>query len=393
MNEENATEAAKVERVSLAGMTWDHARGRDGLVASNRVLRQSLGAEVAWTARSLLAFGDQHIADFASDFDLLIIDHPHVAEAVERGALLPLDALVAATDIERLAGQSAGRSHESYHYAGHQWAFAVDAAAQVTAFRPDRVDDVPVLWQDVLDEARRGGVLWPYKAVDAFSTYATLVAQLGTPLAAEPGAVPPAVSEQALSLMIELSRLVPSWCQDADPIDVAEALVSGDDRMAVALFGYSNYSHSGFRNRKLQWADIPSFDGRASGSLLGGAGVAVSAFSRHPETAARVAALLSSYPLQADPYAMAGGQPGNVLAWKDPWVNDATDNFYRNTLRTIERASVRPRVGGWPHYQLALSRVVRECVLSGRVGPGVLRELEDLADLHWTAVVNEKENA
>jgi multiple sugar transport system substrate-binding protein len=51
--------------VVLRGMTWDHPRGVDGLRASDPVLRERLGATVDWEARSLLAFGDQHVADFA----------------------------------------------------------------------------------------------------------------------------------------------------------------------------------------------------------------------------------------------------------------------------------------------------------------------------------------
>jgi multiple sugar transport system substrate-binding protein len=48
----------------LKGMTWDHPRGLDCLVASNEYLKTTLGISISWDARSLLAFGDQHISEF-----------------------------------------------------------------------------------------------------------------------------------------------------------------------------------------------------------------------------------------------------------------------------------------------------------------------------------------
>jgi multiple sugar transport system substrate-binding protein len=370
--------------VRLTGMTWDHERGVAGLVAADHVLETEVGASVSWTARSLLAFGDQHVADLAADHDLLVIDHPHVAEAVERHALLPLDGAIDPRELALLAEQSVGASHASYAYEGRQWALAVDAAAQVSAFRPDLADGVPATWDAVLVEARAGGVLWPHKAVDAFSTYATLLAQLGAPLTASPEAVPDDTSRRALELMVELGALVPPACRDLDPIGAADLLADGSEhRIAVALFGYSNYSRMGFRQHLLRAADVPSFDGAGTGALLGGAGIAVSASSRHPDAAVRAARLLATAAVQIDPYGVAGGQPGNRIAWQDERLNALTDGFFRRTLHSLEAASVRPRVVGWPRYQLELSHVVRDCVLARRVDDRVLGVLRSLAEQHW----------
>ena len=369
----------------LKGMTWDHPRGVDGLRASDALLVERHGVTVEWEARTLLAFGDQHVADFSREFDLMVIDHPHVPDAVEAGALLPLDTVPA---IEELTRESVGRSHESYRYRGAQWGLGLDAAAQVSAFRPDRTDGAPVFWSDVLELAKTGTVLWPYKPVDAFSTFATLLAQRGAPLAESlmgPGSfLDRVVAGEVLEFMIELADGVPEWCADANPIDVAEALVA-DDRdysVGVALFGYTNYSRAGFRNRVLAYDDIPSFDGRSSGSTLGGAGISVSASTRHPKLALAVAATLAGTDVQSGPYTAGGGQPGNLRAWRNGANNVATLGFFRNTLRTLERAWVRPRVAGWPDFQLALSHLVRDAVLAHRVDHGVLDAIERLRDLH-----------
>jgi multiple sugar transport system substrate-binding protein len=364
----------------LRGMTWDHPRGIDGLRASDALLVQRHGITVDWTARSLLDFGDQHVAEFARDFDVMIIDHPHVADAVEAGVLLPFDGVEGLAELSR---ESVGPSHNSYRFRGNQWALAVDAAAQVSAFRPDRVDGAPVFWSDALDLARTGTVLWPYKPVDAFSTFATLLAQRGAPLASPGQFLDRAVAAEVLEFMMELAAAVPAWCADANPIDVAEALAGGDDYVVgVALFGYTNYSRRGFRPRILAYEDVPSFDGRASHSTLGGAGIAVSATTAHPDLAFAAAMTLAGGDVQSGPYTAAGGQPGNLRAWKSESANEATHGFYRNTLRTLERAWVRPRVLGWPDLQFALSHLVRDAVVSRSGVDTALSAIERLPDEH-----------
>ena len=370
--------------ITLRGMTWDHPRGVDGLRACEPLLLRRHGVVVEWEARSLLAFGDQHVADFARDVDLMVIDHPHVPDAVEAGALLPLDALPQLAELER---ESVGRSHESYRYRGVQWALGVDAAAQVSAFRPDRADGAPVFWGDALELARSGVVLWPYKPVDAFSTFATLMAQRGAPLAEPDRFVDRDVAVEVLEFMTELASVVPAWCADANPIDVAEALAGAGGRaddyhVGVALFGYTNYSRPGFRQHLLAYDDLPSLDGRAAGSTLGGAGISVSASTRHPVLAAAVAATLAGAEAQLGPYTMGGGQPGNLRAWRSDAANEATRGFFRNTLRTLERAWVRPRVLGRPELQLALSHLVRDAILARRVDATVLDSIERLPGLH-----------
>lgn len=368
--------------ISLTGMTWDHPRGIDGLRAADSLIAHDHGAVVEWQARSLLDFGDQHIADFAGDFDLLVIDHPHVPDAVESGSLLALDEYLDASELATLERESVGASHESYGYRGHHWGLAVDAAAQVSAFRPDLCDGAPILWDDVLG-APPGTVLWPYKPVDAFSTFATLLAQQGAPLALSTRFLDRDAAAGVLDFMIRLAEVVPEWCARANPIDVAEALSTTDEYdVAVALFGYTNYSRRGFRDRTIAYDDIPSFDGRAMGSTLGGAGIAVSSATKHPELAVAIARTLAGGDVQAGPYTEGGGQPGNLRAWRSEARNAETVNFFRNTLRTLERAWVRPRVLGWPDLQLALSHIVHDCLTARRWDARTLDALEALPAIH-----------
>ncbi|WP_127473227.1 extracellular solute-binding protein [Microbacterium sulfonylureivorans] len=374
---------AQTTPIVLQGMTWDHPRGVDGLRASDELVTELHGVRVEWEARSLLAFGDQLIGEFASDYDVMVIDHPHVPDAVHSDAIIPLDELLDAETLATLQRESVGGSHDSYLYRGRQWALAVDAAAQVSAFRPDLADGAAVYWDDVFEIARRGRMLWPYKPVDAFSTFATLLAQLGAPLAEPDRFLDGDAAAVALDTMIELAAVVPSWCKDANPIDVAEVLSTESDfSHAVALYGYTNYSRPGFRPHELAYDDIASYDGRATGATLGGAGVAVSSATKHPELAAAVAVTLAGAGAQVGSYTVGGGQPGNLRAWKSAALNDLTRNFFGNTLRTLEGAWIRPRRLGWPEMQLAMSHIVHDCLVERRVAPGAIDRLEALADLH-----------
>ncbi len=372
----------------LRGMTWDHPRGLDSLMNSNSVLEQDVAATVLWEARSLLAFGDQPIVEFYKNFDLMVIDHPHVPDAVHDGTIVSLESLLSEEKLERLQLTSVGQSHLSYKYQGKQWALAIDTAAQVSAFRPDKADHSPIYWSEVFDLAKSGSVLWPHKPVDAFSTFASLMAQREAPLASTESFINKDIARSVLQFMVELSALVPAQCLTSNPIDVAE-LLAADDRYshAVCMYGYSNYSRKGFRENIICYDDLPSFDGQARGSQLGGAGIAVSSASKNPQLAAEVAFLLSSPEVQSDTYVVGGGQPGNLVAWKSGFANEITGNFFANTLRSLERAWVRPRIYGWPEVQYASSQIIYKILTEKKLVEADLEAIEDCYEAHIKEVL------
>ena len=366
--------------IELKGMTWDHVRGRDCLIESNDLLIQKCGISVSWDARSLLAFGDQHISEFYNDYDLMIIDHPHVPDAVHADAVIPFEDLVTASQLDLLEATSVGASHDSYLYKGKHWALAIDTAAQVSAFRPDKAERSPVFWHEVFELAKKKQLLWAHKPVDAFSTFATLMAQKGAPLEGTSRFINQEMALEVLEFMVELASLVPDFCATSNPIDIAERLSGSDDyAYGICMYGYSNYSRDGFRKNILVYDDLPSFDGRATGSQLGGAGVAVSSKSKNPKAAAEAAMLLSLPDIQATTYGLGGGQPGNLIAWKDQMLNDVSHNFFRNTLRTLENAWVRPRVLGWPDVQYQSSLIIHKCLVEKKVSK---KDVEEIASTY-----------
>lgn len=362
--------------IELKGMTWDHPRGLECLQRSNNLLIEKCGISIAWDARSLLAFGDQHISEFYRDYDLMVIDHPHVPDAVHAEAVVSYEDLISEETLALLAKTSVGQSHESYLYREKHWALAIDTAAQVSAIRPDLIERAPVFWSDVIEEAKKKRLLWAYKPVDAFSTFATLLAQKGAPIQGNPRYIDQECATEVLEFMVELAGLVPEFCSSKNPIDIAEILSGSDDyAVGICMYGYSNYSRRGFRKNLLTYDDLPSFDGKATGSQLGGAGIAVSSASLNQRAAADAAVLLSLPDIQSSTYGHNGGQPGNLVAWKDNNLNEVSSNFFRNTLRTLEGAWVRPRVLGWPDVQYQSSLIIHQILVEKKFSKSDVEEI------------------
>jgi multiple sugar transport system substrate-binding protein len=370
------------EAAPLLGITWDHPRGLGCLVASAAVHREQTGVDVRWQARSLQAFADAPLERLAQDYDLLVIDHPHVPAAAAGGWLAQLDGVGFDDELAVLERQSVGASHGSYAYGGHQYGLATDAAAQVSAFRPDLISDPPQDWDAVLALAREGRVLWPAKPIDAFSSLVTVAGTLGATLHPEPGIfLSAAEAEAALEILHQLADLVPERNLADNPIQVAEQLAQGKDwAYAPLLFGYTNYSRSGFRRHRLRYCDIPAGPGGARGSLLGGAGIAVSAFSQRLDAARAVAFWLASAEVQRGVYFDGGGQPGNAEAWQDDRLNEETLDFFRSTRATLESACVRPRTPRYLEFQDLMSPLVTSTLAGTGDDRTLLRRMNDLAE-------------
>jgi multiple sugar transport system substrate-binding protein len=368
--------------VRLRGITWEHARGYGSVAAAASAYREvAPEVEITWDFRSLQAFADHPIEDLVARYDLLVIDHPHIPLAAAQGLFAELDGTGHDEELAELADQSVGLSHASYASGGHQYGLATDAAAQVSAYRPDLIADPPRDWPAVLELAREGRVLWPGKPIDAFSSLVTMAANAGdAPMAGDGEFLPEAAGLAALERLHELAALVPADNLEANPIQVADALADGD-RFAYSplLFGYTNYSRSGFRANRLRYIDIPSGPLGVRGSLLGGAGVAVSAQSPNRGAAIDHAFWLASAPVQAGVYFDGGGQPGNSVAWDSGRTNDLTLDFFRGTRQTLEGAYLRPRHPRYIELQDAASPLVTRALLAEITDAAAIRTMNDLA--------------
>lgn len=361
----------------LHGITWDHPRGLDsvrGAAAAYAALRP--GVRVEWEARSLQGFADQSLETLARAYDLLVIDHPHIPHAATRGLLAALDTCGRDAELARLATQAVGPSHATYAHAGHQFGLAIDAAAQVAVHRPDLLPVPPSTWDEVLELARTGRVVWPAKPVDAISSFLTLAASRGVAVA-ENGFVARDAGLAILEHMHQLAEVVDPACLDENPIQVAERLAT-DDRWCYAplAFGYTNYGRTGFRGHRLAYVDMPAGPRGVAGSCLGGAGIAVSAFTPHPEAAVDHAFWLASGDVQRGVYYSSGGQPANVAAWEDEDLDADSLGFFRGTRRTLDGAWVRPRFDGWLRVQDEVGTLINRA-LRGELGDSACLQAAD----------------
>jgi len=350
----------------LKGITWEHARGYASVAAAAAAYRAvAPDVEVRWDQRSLQAFADQPLESLVEEYDLLVIDHPHIPFAAENGLFARLDGAGHDDELAVVATQSVGPSHETYVHAGGQWGLATDAAAQVAAYRADLLPEPPRDWAGVFALAEEGRVLWPHKPVDSFSSLVTVASGNGEEPMRTAGVFLSADGlAEAMETLRRLAALVPAENSTWNPIQTADALSSGD-RFAYAplLYGYSNYSRAGFRSHRLTYTDIPASREGVRGAILGGAGIAVSAFTKHPEQSIAHAFWLDSADVQQGVYYDAGGQPGNSVAWDSDRTNAGSLDFFRGTRATLEGAYVRPRFVHFIELQNALSEFVTEALL------------------------------
>lgn len=369
----------------LRGITWDHPRGRGPLDAIAAAWEADTGVRVAWEARSLLHFGDAPVEELARAYDLLIIDHPHIGTATRAGALVPLDEHVDSAFLADQAAHSVGPSHRSYAHEGHHWALAVDAAAQVSAARPDLLEALgapwPVTWDDVdaLLDARAATpvVGLPLAAADAFCCYLSLAANAGTPAAAEAGRLLPTdVGEAVLARLHDLAARVHPSSLGSNPIAMLDRMAAGDEVAYVPLsFGYTNYSRPGVA-RPVRFGDVPSSGAGPVGAVLGGTGLAVSSACTRVADAVAFAGHVASPEVQRGLYVEAGGQPGHRAAWVDEHANGLTGRFFVGTLATMDAAFLRPTGPAWVAFQIEAGHRIHDDLRHGRPPVETQRALE-----------------
>lgn len=216
--------------ITLKGMTWSHPRGYDPMVACSALWKEKTGTEIAWDKRSLQDFKSFPVKQLAQAFDLIVVDHPHVGQIVAEHCLAPLDVEGREAERAALSAGSVGRSYPSYDWEGRQWAFPIDAAAQVQAWRPDLIAAPLTTWDEVLAMAAQGLVLCPLRPPHSLMVFFTLAANLGTPCAfSGPGdLIDPAAGRRVFELMRGLFGALEPACLSMDPIAVYERMVSAD---------------------------------------------------------------------------------------------------------------------------------------------------------------------
>lgn len=329
---------------ALRAIGWEHPRCIRPMTAAASAWEGLSGVAVDWEFRPLSAFNDQPIAELTHSYDLVVIDHPTIPEAVAAGMLWPLEELIDADTLAALADDAVGPSAGSYQHRGSTWALAVDGACHVSAGLREHLDALPASWRDALAAVQRLGrhAALPLLPADAFCALLTIAATLEEPVSLERP-----VSLAALELLARLSSNVHpcSWACSAPML--LDRIRDGDEIAYVPLtFGYVTHV-----DERVCFFDAPSSRTGRPRSVLGGAGVAISSFSELPSEAASFCTWICGADAQRDVVLANGGQPASRTAWSTAGPQSAAGEFFAATSASMDSAWVRPKHPAWTAFQ------------------------------------------
>ncbi len=361
--------------MQLRGIAWDHRRCWGPLEPSSAPYLAETGVEVVWDRRSLYSFGEGDLSDYCRTYDLVIYDHPFVGDAATAGWLLDLETYLTPADHAAFSADAVGASWRSYAHGGAVWALPIDTAAQTGAWRPDLLERFGEPVPQTLDEvlalsarlaAHRAFIGWPAVPTDQMCSFFSVAASLGlTPGQGGGDFVGLADATEVIGWLQRLFAAAHPLSREWNPIRCLDRMAAGDDVAYVPyLFNYVTYS-TGSGARPVRFGAAPRVDrGVPARTILGGAGIGVSAGSDNPRAAFDYAMSLCRPAFQAGDYVRHGGQPGSRTAWTSAECNALTNGFFASTLPVLDAAYLRPTLPGFVpffhHATLGLAAVLAE---------------------------------
>jgi multiple sugar transport system substrate-binding protein len=400
--------------VSLRGLAWDHPRAYQPLEA---FAKERPSPAVSWDRQSLADFEARPVTELARQYDVMIIDHPGLGAAIAAGAIQPLRRLVPREVIEEWKATSFVPTWDSYVIGGQPWALPVDAATQVSVYRPDLLPAAPGAWAEVPALAREHRVALCLGGPHAFLAVLGMCVPGESPpdrellpvardlLPAARDLLPAECAVTAIELLRAIWRHADQEVSAGDPIAVHEAMAAATDLAYCPLaYGYASYARPAPGRHALRWADAPrSLRSDRPGTVLGGTGLAISALSgsgnygsvlsetelswaglsgaglsgaglsgaglsgseNYGPDPGEVLAFLRAFwtaEVQAGLVPDQAGQSAHVAAWDSPRVDRDWGGYYSSTRRSLAAAWIRPRDDGWIGLQERAGNLVREAV-------------------------------
>ena len=374
----------KGEAKEYTGLTWNHPRGFRALDESVRSWSEK-GLHLVWERQSLEEFESRSIAEVCSKYDLVVLDHPHLGEAVEAGCLIPLEDWCGAHELSRLRQDTIGHVLDSYFYEGKHWALPLDAATQVLACRPDllpprfSIDE----WESICRLSEVAPVIVSLAGPHALLTFFSICLAFGEPpLSSRSGRlISRETGERAFKVMSMLVDKMEASAACLNPIQILETMATSDSIACCPLvYGYVNYSVvSDAGRRAISFKNAPRFmTGNVPGSTLGGTGIGVSLQTAMTPKLKSYLLWLVSLETQRGFLPRWDGQPCLRSAWLDSEVNRQWNSFYLDTAETVEHAWVRPRFPGYIKFQTEASALLRTGLLARAPVSPLLPQLSTL---------------
>ncbi|MCY4209157.1 MAG: extracellular solute-binding protein [Roseovarius sp.] len=356
------------------GLTWDHPRGYNALAEA-----ESRGGPVHWDVQPLEGFESAPIAELCKRYDLVVMDHPHLGEALATDCLQPLENLLSPRDIDKIANGAVGPSFTSYQMRGKTWALPLDAATQVMAIRSDLTEDVPTTWNEVVKLASAGKVALPLAGPHVLMCLWSITAAVAPGLHMGDGRWPELKDlETAFEILAEVAASNPSELGAMNPIGILGHMVKHDDIAVIPLvYGYVNYADPALE-KPVSFVDAPHVSDGYPGSIIGGTGIAVSARAEVSDALRDHLLWLLSPEAQTGFIPAHDGQPGLECAWLDDEVNQGSGDFYRNTIKTLRQSTVRPRHNGYIAFQTRVSAYLRDALTQRENGTTVAQTVTEM---------------
>jgi multiple sugar transport system substrate-binding protein len=370
------------------GLTWNHPRGYRALDESVRSWSEK-GLHLSWERQSLEEFESRSISEVCSKYDLVVLDHPHLGEAMEARCLIPLEDWCEAVELTRLRQDTIGRVLDSYFYEEKHWALPLDAATQVLACRTDLLPSGYSIqeWEGICRLSEVAPVIVSLAGPHALLTFFSICIALGEPPLTNKSRclITPETGEKALQVMSMLVDKMEASGAGLNPIQILETMATSD-RIACCplVYGYVNYSvASDAARRAISFKNAPRFmAGSVPGSILGGTGIGVSfRTAMTPELKSYLLWLVSSE-TQRGFLPRWDGQPCLRSAWLDSEVNRQWNSFYIDTAETVEHAWVRPRFPGYIKFQTEASALLRTGLLAQGPASTLLQQLSTVFETY-----------
>lgn len=374
--------------IQLKGIAWDHPRGYEPLKTVSQIFMQDNPyVDIHWDTRSLKEFGDMPIEDLICRYDLITIDHPYIGQAHHERLLLKLDNYIAKNKLNILKKDGLGSCFDSYSCEGHMYALPIDASAQMASFRKDLMvefgltvpksyEELKALYKKV---PKKFSVAWPLCPTDLWCSFLTLCAQrIGN------GFIKGRVFDQKLGgeildeIKVHLDFLHPKSIE-WNPIQVLDEMADNDQILySPYLFGYTNYSRQGYTKNIIHFTHSPKGHQKDVSTLLGGVGLASSAKTDFPEITSKFIEFVAGEKIQKTYYLVNAGQPASKSTWKNNYANTWCNDFFKNTISTIEEAYIRPRHHGWNDFQEKAAELLHDGILKNACSYKLMNDLNEL---------------
>ena len=363
----------KKAKVLLRGITWDNSRGYDPMaVTSQRFHDFNPHVDFVWDRITLGGFINYPITKLAKDYDLLVFDCPWLEVIASQKLFLPMDDYLPKKYMENQKNNTVGLSYHSYTYANKQWGLAIDAVAPIASYRPDVFKQhhlkLPKKWRDVLALSKVIPITFPTDPPNNVLNLCMLCYAHGhPPYKTNHQVVSRSVGVRVLEQLQQIASVMPKKHFGLNPIDIYTIMSNSNDiGYCPFAYGYNNYSRRGFSKHTIEFIDVVTLDnGSPCPTAIGGAGLGVSANTKHPKIAMEYAQYVVGENCQKTLYVDNGGQPGHLQAWLDPDANRRCLNYFENTLPALQRAWLRPFYSGYVTFQHKVGTMLGEYLQHG----------------------------